>query len=77
MPGLEIEKLTLKVSGLSEAEGRRLVRLVAEGLADQPFESGGDRAGLQSSQIAPKGASAESLARRIVEDLLRQLDRTV
>jgi hypothetical protein len=75
--GLEIERLTLKVSGLSEAEGRRVVRLVAEGLAERPFKDGGDRAGLQSSQTVPKGTSAENLARRIVEDLLRQLDRTV
>jgi hypothetical protein len=77
VPGLEIERLTLKVSGLSEVEVRRLVRLVAEGLAERPFDGGGDRAGLQSSQTATKGTSTDNLARRIVEDLQRQLDRTV
>ncbi len=77
MPALEIGQLSLKLSGLSEEEGKRLVRLIAEGLAESPLRNGVERSAMASNQTAPPGTSVESLSRRIVEDLLRQLDRSV
>jgi hypothetical protein len=77
MPELEIERLTLRLSGYSEDQGRRLARLIAEGLADSPIGGGAqDRPAMESKQAAPAGASVEDLSDRIVEDLLRQLERT-
>jgi hypothetical protein len=78
MPQLDIDRLSLRLTGLSEEQGRRLVRLVSEGLAASPLGDGkGDRAAVQSKQPAPAGTSVEDLSARIVEDLLRQLQRSV
>lgn len=78
MPELAIERLSLRLSGLSEEQGRRLARLIAEGLAVSPLTDGaGDRQAVESRHAARPGSSLEDLSDRIVADLLRQLERSV
>jgi len=74
MPAVNIDRLTLKLSGLSEEQARRLVRLVAQGLADSPLRAAGaNRAEVESKQQMSAGTSVEDLSKRIVMDLLNQL----
>jgi len=77
MADLEVERLSLKLSGYSEEQGRRLVRLIAEGLAAAPVNGAGNHPGVASRQATSPGTSVEDLSGRIVEDLLRQLKRSV
>jgi hypothetical protein len=74
MPAVNIDRLTLKLSGLSEEEARRLVRLVTQGLAESPLRAaGGKRPAVESNQQMSAGTSVEELSKRIVMDLLNQL----
>jgi hypothetical protein len=74
MAELNVDRLSLKLTGLSEEQGRRLVRLIAEGLADSPLGgTTGNQAAVQSKQTVSSGMSVEALSDQIVRDLLRQL----
>lgn len=79
MPEINIGRLTLKLSGLSEGEGQRLARLIAEGLATAPGPTGSSRHldALQADVSAWPGIETDDLSKQIVADLLRQLDRSV
>ena len=74
---LLVDRLTLDLTGLSEADGRRLPRLVAECLAsaDVPSEpQTADR--LQLSLAADPSDSLPALAERIARELLYALGRS-
>lgn len=75
---ITIDKLSLQVSGLSEEEGRKLARLLAEDLAIVTLPQGCStdvgRVSVNITQTA--GVPVETLSQRIVADMLRQLDRT-
>lgn len=78
MAGLEIERLTLHLSGLSEGEGRHLARLIADGLASAPLpESAGSRSSMSSQITARTGDDVQELSQQILADLLRQLQRSL
>jgi hypothetical protein len=74
---LSIDRLTLRVAGMSEDEGEALADLVARGLA----AAGGSRVAAGRRDIrrvevtAPADAKGERLAGRIVSAILRQLVR--
>jgi hypothetical protein len=76
MPELTIERLSLRLSGLSEDESRRLARLIAERLGAAPGISG-KRDTMRADIHAPASASVQDLSDQIVAELVRQLERTL
>jgi hypothetical protein len=77
MPEINIERLTLSLSGLSEDDGKNLAQHIADGLASAsvPDAATGSEA-MQSSIIIRPGSSMPDLASQIVADLVRQLNRS-
>lgn len=76
MPELTIERLSLRLSGLSEGESRHLARLIAEGLAGASGISR-NRDALHAGINATAGSSVEELSDQIVAELVRQLERSL
>lgn len=76
---INIERLSLKLSGVAEGEGQRLARLIAEGLgvASVPIDSSRHLDAIRLRVTARPGTSADELSRQIVADLLRQLARSI
>lgn len=75
---ITVDKLSLQLSGLSEAEGRKLARLLAEDLAMVTLPAGcsADTESVQVNIAPAPGVPMKTLSELIVADLLRQLDRT-
>jgi hypothetical protein len=68
--------LNLVLSGVSEEQGRRLARLLADDLgAVRPPSHCGDLDNLTVTITSPPGASMQTLSKAVIADLLRQLDR--
>lgn len=76
MPDLTIERLSLHLSGLSEAEGERLARLIADGLAHASMPGSENRDAMKAAVTAFPGGDMQELSERIVTDVVRQLDRS-
>ena len=79
MTAITIDNLSLKLSGLSEHEGERLAHLVAEGLgaASLPDE-GSHRVETMNVNIpAHAGNDVDLLSKQIVQEVLRQLARSI
>jgi hypothetical protein len=75
---LHLDRLALRVSGISEAEGRRLAQLVGERLAAAPSTAAaGTTDAMHLSLDAQPGEALESMAHRIVTEMLRGLVRTL
>lgn len=79
MTNLNIDRLTLKLSGLSELEGQRLAQLVTEGLANSDISSYfiSDRPTLQVTIPSRPNTSVDWLAEQIVTQILQQLNQTL
>jgi hypothetical protein len=79
MREINIDRLTLKLSGISEGDGRRLAQLIAEGLGTMPISMGGllHLDAMQVNVGAGPGSSVDMLAKQIVADVLRQLGRSL
>ena len=77
MPDLTIERLSLHLSGISEGEGQRLARLIADGLAQVSISGGENRDAMSAAITAPTGTDMQQLSERIVADVVRQLDRSI
>lgn len=79
MPNLTIDRLTLKLSGLSQDQGQHLARLIAEGLANHEISdhSARDSPNLQLNITAQPNANVDWLANQIVTEVLRQLNSTL
>ena len=83
MPDVTVDRLALKLSGLSESEGRRLAALIAEGLAAAPlFFAPEDAPSRRVDTVnvnvpAVPGGNVEQIAATVVADVLRQLERTI
>jgi hypothetical protein len=78
MSDVSIERLSLHLSGLSEGEGRRLTRLIADGLAAASVPNSTEsRDALQSNIKLRSGCSLQEISDQIVADLLGQLERSV
>lgn len=83
MDDIRVERLALRLSGLTEAEGRHLAMLITQGLAAATLEPDGGGSGGGGAQKAIKvdmTASPKSdlspLSDRIVAEVLRQLARS-
>jgi hypothetical protein len=76
MTNLNIDRLTLKLSGISSQEGQHLARLIAAGLANHEISSYSTRDAptLQLNISAPPNANIDRLANQIVSEILRQLN---
>ncbi len=77
---LRVERLALQLPDVGEADGRRLARLIGEGLAASSLPGGGANTALDRLNVhvtARPGDTMETLARQVVADLLRQLERTL
>ena len=75
---VEIDRLALKLSGLSEHEGHVLVWKIREALA-MAFPTISQNTRIEGMKIGidrQSGESMDSLSRRIVADLLSQLAQT-
>ncbi len=78
MTDLNIDRLSLHLSGMGEADGARLARLLADGLANASMAESGGEIGVMRAQVsAPTGSNLQELSDRIVADLLRQLGGAV
>jgi len=78
MAAVEIDRLALKLSGLSEHEGHVLVWKTREELA-MAFPTISQNTRIEGMKIGidrQSGESMDSLSRRIVADLLSQLAQT-
>jgi hypothetical protein len=78
MDDIDIQRLTLKLSGLDEPQGRRLASLIAQGLAgatiedDVESEQSAVRVDFKASPLGSLGL----LSNRVVAEVLRQLKRS-
>ncbi|WP_375494029.1 hypothetical protein [uncultured Nostoc sp.] len=79
MTNLTIDRLTLKLSGLSEPEGQRLAQNITQKLArsDLASREPSDIAALQVTIPTRPNASIDWLAEQIVTSILRQLNQTL
>jgi hypothetical protein len=79
MTNLNIDRLTLKLSGLSQDQGQHLARLIAEGLASSEItsHSARDAPTLQLNITAQPNANVDWLANQIVSEVLRQVNQTL
>jgi hypothetical protein len=76
MTNLNIDRLTLKLSGISQNDGQRLAQLIATRLASSeiPGNSVRDTPSLQMNINIPPNKNVDSLANQIVSEILRQLN---
>jgi len=73
----EIDRLTLRLSGMSEADGRRLVALIGERLATAASSAPiGTHASMRVSIAAQAGEPLESTAQRVASEMLRIVMRS-
>jgi hypothetical protein len=72
---LQIDRLALRLSGLSEADARRLAQLVASSLAAAGAPGGLMTDGLRLDLSARAGEPIEALAERIAAALASALAR--
>jgi hypothetical protein len=78
MAVLSIERLSLHLTGLSEGDGRRLTRMIADGLAAASVPIAAEsRDALQSSVTPRFGSSLKEISDQVVADLLSQLERSI
>ena len=79
MTNLIIDRLTLKLSGISQQEGQHLARLVTNKLATSEISgySARDSPNLQMNITAQSNANVDRLANQIVSEVLRQLNQTL
>lgn len=79
MTEITIDRLTLKLSGISQPDGQRLARLIAEGLGTLPISTEGAHH-LDAMRIhvaASPGSSVDMLSQQIAAAMLRQLERSL
>jgi hypothetical protein len=79
MTNLTIDRLALKLSGLSQQEGQHLAQLIAQRLAEGEITNGmmGDRPHLHIAIQPAENASPDWLADQIATEILQQLNRTL
>ena len=79
MVEMNIERLALKLSGVSESDGQRLAQLIAEGLASTTISSEGARRidSLRVSAQANPDKNVDMLSKQIVAEIVRQLESSL
>ncbi|MFZ0304752.1 MAG: hypothetical protein WAL75_18815 [Terracidiphilus sp.] len=78
MPRIEIDRLSLNLTGLSEDQARLLAMRVAKGLAEvRARVDGVQRDAMEAKATMVPGGSMTTVADQIVAELVRQLKRTM
>lgn len=77
MPQVSIDRLTLHLSGISEEDGRRLARHIADRLGSADVPAGLPRQSIASNVAPREGSSLAEISELVVADLIRQLGRTL
>jgi hypothetical protein len=77
MPAISIDRLTLSVPFMSEAQGRRLATGIADGLAASALSwAGGQFPMLRIDVTANSDANPDRLAQQVIAEIIRQIGRT-
>jgi hypothetical protein len=77
MPAISIDRLTLSVPFMSEAQGRRLATGIVDGLAATGLSwAGGQFPTLRIDVTANADAHADRLAEQVIAEIIRQIGRT-
>lgn len=77
MPTVTVDRLGLRLSGLTESDGRHLARLIAEGLASASIDASVvAHNDMQSNLTVRPGSDVQGMADEVVADLVRQLQRS-
>jgi hypothetical protein len=72
-----IDRLTLSVPFMSEAQGRKLAAGIADGLAATSLSwAGGQYPTLRVDVTANAGANPDHLAEQVIAEIIRQIGRT-
>ena len=79
MAEISIDRLSVTLSGRSSSDGERLARLIAQRLAaaSPGLRSSGPRDSVNVEVPGTNGQDLDQLAEQVVDDLVRQLNRTV
>lgn len=79
MTVINVDRLTLKLSGVSQQDGQRLAKLVADKLGDREISLGSvqDVSSLQMRITAQTNGNMGWLADQIVSEILRHLNRNL
>ncbi len=79
MAEMNIERLTLKLSGISQSDGQRLAQLIAQGLASATIapESPRHVDSLHVNTTASSDNGIDMLSKQIVAEIVRQLESTL
>lgn len=72
---LAIDRLSLKVAGITEKDGRRLAQLVGDHLAAAPPPADGARGAMHLRLEARPGEALETTAQRIASAMRRGIER--
>ena len=76
MSAFSIDRLTLTVRFMSEAQGRRLATGIVDGLAATHLSwAGGEFPTLRIDVTANAGANPDRLAEHVVSEIIRQIGR--
>jgi hypothetical protein len=78
MDDIHVQRLTLKLSGLDAAQGRRLATLITQGLAAATFKDDveSEQAAVRVDFKASRFGSLGLVSDRVVAEVLRQLERS-
>lgn len=78
MLDIKVDSLHLEMAGLSDTQGERLTRLIAEemGSVASPDWNPREIANLEVTVAAPTETSVDTLSKMITEEVVRQLRRT-
>jgi hypothetical protein len=77
MPEINIDRMNLTLEGLSAADGQRLAHLVGEKLAAATHAVHGSTQQASVDVSISAGPSIDRLAEKIVEDIVRQVNRSI
>jgi hypothetical protein len=79
MTAINIDRLTLRLSGISERDGQHLARLITEGLTTASIMPEGSYQldTMRVNVTASPGSSVDMLAQQIVAAILRQIEQTL
>jgi hypothetical protein len=73
MTEISIDRLSLKLSGLTAGEGERLARLVADGLGRQKLPASAHGVEGMTINVNASGGNLQRLSDQIVREIMRQL----
>jgi len=76
MKDVEIDKLTLKLSGINEQDARRLAQIVGEGLARTQIAGGRSMMRVDVGVTPPATGGLSALSAAIVTEIVRQIPRS-